>query len=58
MFWLIGTKPAVMKADIETHSDCRKARAGSMPMERQSEQTMTVAMPMKARVILPMNWVV
>ena len=58
MFWLIGTKPAVMNAEIDTHSDCRNARAGEMPMIRQIVVTTMVEIAMNTAVMRAMNCVV
>ena len=58
MFWLIGTKPAVMNAEIETQNDCRNARAGSMPMVMLMQPTDIVEIAMNVIQMRPMNCVV
>ena len=55
MLWLIGAKPPVVKPDMDSQSDCRTARSGSIPMNRHIRESMAVATMMKPMPILAMN---
>ncbi len=54
----MGVKPPVTNPEVDTHSAFRKARVGSMPMNRHNAVMITVATETMTRVIRAMNWVV
>ena len=58
MLWLIGVKPPVINAEIDTHSEWSTARVGDMPDATHSAVITAAESRMNDAAIREMNWVV